>query len=109
MAGMAAALDTTVGGTISDKRLTEKHCARLRPHPADEAGPQLAECNQTKTKLGTGVGQFGWEDDQAVLPAVSFSSTSTNSPSMLIWTSLLTMNLPSSIMSNRMPKSLRLI
>ena len=53
--------------------------------------------------------------DYLVLPAaaVDFSAsasvTSTISPSMLIWISLLTMNLPSSIASKLMPKSLRLI
>ena len=41
--------------------------------------------------------------------AGSVACTSTISPSMLIETSLLTMNFPSSIASNRMPKSFRLI
>jgi hypothetical protein len=46
---------------------------------------------------------------QSRFPKCRYSLASTSSPSMLILISLLTMNLPSSIISKFMPKSLRLI
>src|SRR5712692_2124730 len=53
--------------------------------------------------------QFGLDRGHALVRAGSFASTSTNSPSMLIRISWLTMNVPSSIASKLMQKSLRLI